>query len=350
MPAGPRATAGARPADARGPGGNLLEVRGLTTRFRSDEGSVWAVNDVSFSVAPGEAVGVVGESGSGKSVTFLSVIGLVPDPPGEVLAGEVMFEGEDLRKLSGERLRKVRGDGIGMIFQDPLTSLNPVFTIGDQMIAVIRSHRKVSKKAARDRAIEMLDLVQIPNARERIDAYPHHFSGGMRQRVMIALALSLEPRLLIADEPTTALDVTMQAQVLELIDGLRQDLDLAVVLITHDLGVVAGYTERVMVMYGGRIVEQGTCEQVFYDPQHAYTASLLKSMPRLDSPYDEELLTISGNPPDLARLPKGCAFEPRCFIGNGDVRCLEERPALEERDGGRLAACHYSERVGEARR
>jgi oligopeptide transport system ATP-binding protein len=326
-------------------GKNVLEVRNLRTRFRSDRGSVWAVNDVSFDVRAGETLGVVGESGSGKSVTFLSILGLVPQPPAEIVSGTAMFDGRDIRKLKGEALRRVRGDGIAMIFQDPLTSLNPVFTIGDQMSAAIRSHHKVSRKAARDRAVQMLELVQISNARERLDSYPFHFSGGMRQRVMIATTLALEPKLLIADEPTTALDVTMQAQVLEVMADVQRELGLSIVLITHDLGVVAGYSDRVMVMYAGRVVEIGTREDIFYRPRHAYTAALLGSMPRLDTPVHDELISIKGFPPDLASVQTGCAFEPRCPIGNGDTRCATERPALIALGEGRLAACHHSDRV-----
>lgn len=326
-------------------GENVLEVRNLRTRFRSDRGSVWAVNDVSFDVRAGETLGVVGESGSGKSVTFLSILGLVPQPPAEIVSGTAMFEGRDIRKLKGEALRRVRGDGIAMIFQDPLTSLNPVFTIGEQMSAAIRSHHKVSRKAARDRAVQMLELVQISNARERLDSYPFHFSGGMRQRVMIATTLALEPKLLIADEPTTALDVTMQAQVLEVMADVQRELGLSIVLITHDLGVVAGYSDRVMVMYAGRVVEIGTREDIFYRPRHAYTAALLRSMPRLDTPVHDELISIKGYPPDLASVQIGCAFEPRCPIGNADPRCSGEQPALVPVGEGRVAACHHSDRV-----
>jgi oligopeptide transport system ATP-binding protein len=326
-------------------GENVLEVRNLRTRFRSDRGSVWAVNDVSFDVRAGETLGVVGESGSGKSVTFLSILGLVPQPPAEIVSGTAMFEGRDIRKLKGEALRRVRGDGIAMIFQDPLTSLNPVFTIGDQMVAAIRSHHKVSRKAARDRAVQMLELVQISNARERLDNYPFHFSGGMRQRVMIATTLALEPKLLIADEPTTALDVTMQAQVLEVMADVQRELGLSIVLITHDLGVVAGYSDRVMVMYGGRVVEIGTREDIFYRPRHAYTAALLGSMPRLDTPVHDDLISIKGYPPDLASVQVGCAFEPRCPIGNGDALCSSEQPPLIQLGEGRIAACHHSDRV-----
>ncbi len=326
---------------------NVLEVRGLRTRFRSDRGSVWAVNDVSFDVRAGETLGVVGESGSGKSVTFLSVLGLIPQPPAEIVAGTAMFEGQDLRTLKGEALRRVRGNGIGMVFQDPLTSLNPVFTIGDQMVAGIRSHNRVSKKAARARAVEMLELVQISNARERLDSYPFAFSGGMRQRVMIAAALALEPKLLIADEPTTALDVTMQAQVLEVMADVQRELGLSIVLITHDLGVVAGYSDRVMVMYAGRVVEIGDREDIFYRPRHAYTAALLRSMPRLDTPVHDELVSIKGYPPDLASVQAGCAFEPRCPLGSGDERCRSELPLLVPVGEGRVAACHHHDRVQE---
>jgi peptide/nickel transport system ATP-binding protein len=315
----------------------LLEIRDLRVSFRTDDGVVQAVDGVSATLYEGETLGIVGESGSGKSVTMMSVMRLITDPNAQ-FEGEVIYKGTDLMALSQDEIRSIRGAGIGMIFQDPMTSLNPVYKIGWQIEEQIREHEKVGKRAARDRAIELLTSVGIPNARERIDAYPHQFSGGMRQRVMIAMAVSCNPDLLIADEPTTALDVTIQAQILNLIKKLREDFGTAVVLITHDMGVVADMADRIAVMYAGRIVEQGTQRELFYDPQHPYTWGLLGSIARLDRPRPRRLAAIPGLPPSLLRLPPGCAFGDRC--AHRFERCAE-RPELLDRVGnGHLDACH----------
>jgi peptide/nickel transport system ATP-binding protein len=289
----------------------LLEVRDLAVKFATDDGIVRAVDGVSYSVDPGRSLGIVGESGSGKSVSNLTVLGLTR-ARNATFSGEVLFEGRDLLKLSGEEMRRIRGEQIAMIFQDPLSSLHPFYRVGDQLVEAVRAHHKVSKSAARDRAVEMLQLVGIPEPRSRVDAYPHEFSGGMRQRAMIAMALINEPKLVIADEPTTALDVTVQAQILELIERLQSETGTAVILITHDLGVVAEVTDDIAVMYAGRVVERAPTRELFAAPQHPYTWGLLRSIPRLDSPRDEELVPIEGRPPSLINRPSGCAFHPRC--------------------------------------
>jgi len=315
----------------------LLEVRDLKVSFRTEDGTVKAVDGVSLEVAAGETLGIVGESGSGKSVTMMSVMRLINDPNMRV-EGEVIYKGRDLMKLTQEQIREIRGTGIAMIFQDPMTSLNPVYRVGWQISEQIRAHEKVSAKAAHDRAVELLRAVGIPHAQERVDDYPHQFSGGMRQRVMIAMAISCNPDLLIADEPTTALDVTIQAQILELIKKLRDDFGTAVVLITHDMGVVADITDRVAVMYAGRIVEQGGLRSVFYDAEHPYTWGLLGSIARLDRPRPPRLTAIKGMPPSLIHLPQGCAFGPRCPYR---FDLCTEVPSLEDRLGdGHLDACH----------
>jgi peptide/nickel transport system ATP-binding protein len=315
----------------------LLEVRDLKVSFRTEDGTVKAVDGVSLEVAEGETLGIVGESGSGKSVTMMSVMRLINDPNMRV-EGEVFYKGRDLMKLSQDQIREIRGSGIAMIFQDPMTSLNPVYRVGWQIAEQIRAHEKISAKAGRDRATELLRAVGIPHAQERVDDYPHQFSGGMRQRVMIAMSISCNPDLLIADEPTTALDVTIQAQILELIKKLRDDFGTAVVLITHDMGVVADIADRVAVMYAGRIVEQGSLRNVFYDAEHPYTWGLLGSIARLDRPRPPRLTAIKGTPPSLIHLPQGCAFGPRCPYRFD--RCAEV-PALEDRLGdGHLDACH----------
>jgi peptide/nickel transport system ATP-binding protein len=317
----------------------LLEIRDLKVSFRTDDGLVRAVDGVSATLYPGETLGIVGESGSGKSVTMMSVMRLITDPNAQ-FEGEVIYKGTNLMGLTQDQIRSIRGAGIGMIFQDPMTSLNPVYKIGWQIEEQIREHDKVSRQAARDRVIQLLTAVGIPNARERIDAYPHQFSGGMRQRVMIAMAISCNPDVLIADEPTTALDVTIQAQILSLIKQLREDHGTAVVLITHDMGVVAEMADRIAVMYAGRIVEQGTHRELFYDPLHPYTWGLLGSIARLDRPRPRRLTAIPGLPPSLMRLPPGCAFADRCAHRFG--KC-EERPELLDRAGsGHLDACHLS--------
>ena len=317
----------------------LLQVEGLRTVFRGARGPVAAVNGVSFDIEAGETVGVVGESGSGKSVTALSLMRLIPDPPGRIVGGAVRFKGRDVLALNGRDLRRLRGKDIAMIFQDPMTSLNPMVRVERQMTEGIRLHLGVGKRAARDRAVEMLRLVGIPAAERRIRDYPHQFSGGMRQRVVIAIALSCNPSLLLADEPTTALDVTIQAQILELMRGLTRELDTAVMLITHDLGVVAGMCERILVMYGGAIVEEASRRDTFYHPRHPYTIGLLRSVPRLDRPRAERLEQIEGLPPDLSRLPLGCAFHTRCPFAT--ERCRQETPLLREVGPGHRVACHY---------
>jgi peptide/nickel transport system ATP-binding protein len=289
----------------------LLVVKDLAVHFDTEDGVVQAVDGISYSVDRGQALGIVGESGSGKSVSSMTVMGLTRAGNAKI-SGSITFDGKDLVNASAAEMRAVRGGEIAMIFQDPLSSLHPFYKIGDQLIEAHRAHNDVSKAQARDRAVEMLGLVGIPDPRRRIDGYPHEFSGGMRQRVMIAMALINDPKLLIADEPTTALDVTVQAQILELIQKLQSELDTAVVLITHDLGVVAEVTEEIAVMYAGRIVEYGHVDTIFATPEHPYTWGLLKSIPRLDTPRDEELVPIYGRPPSLINKPSGCSFHPRC--------------------------------------
>ncbi len=308
----------------------LLEVKELSVSFTTDDGVVQAVDGVSFSLGSGEILAVVGESGSGKSVTAQTLIGLTRGS-NTAIAGSVEFDGRDITALDSAAMRSVRGKHIAMIFQDPMTSLNPVYRVGDQIIEMIRAHRDISKAQARERAVELLRSVGIPHPERRVGDYPHEFSGGMRQRVMIAMALALEPELLIADEPTTALDVTVQAQILRLVEKLNADRGLAVVLITHDLGVVAEVADRVVVMYAGQIVEDGTLDEIFYDPQHPYTWGLLGSMTRLDQPRTARLTQISGQPPSLLDPPTGCRFAPRC--PHVFEKCAEP-PPLEARNGG----------------
>jgi peptide/nickel transport system ATP-binding protein len=289
----------------------LLEVNDLRVAFRTDDGIVHAVDGVSYEVDAGHSLGIVGESGSGKSVSNLSIMGLTRARHATI-SGSITFDGRELVTAPGEELRRVRGDDIAMIFQDPLSSLHPFFKVGDQLVEAVLAHRDVSRGQALDRALEMLDLVGIPDARRRIDSYPHEFSGGMRQRVMIAMALVNEPKVLIADEPTTALDVTVQAQILELMARLQREREMAIVIITHDLGIVAELTDEVAVMYAGRIVERGPTAQIFAAPEHPYTWGLLQSIPRLDRPRETELVTIPGRPPSLINRPSGCHFHPRC--------------------------------------
>ena len=317
----------------------LLDIRDLKVTFRTDDGLVRAVDGVSLTLGEGETLGIVGESGSGKSVTMMSVMRLITDPNAK-FEGEVLYKGTNLMALPQDRIRSIRGSGISMIFQDPMTSLNPVYKVGWQIEEQIREHEKISKRAARQRAIDLLTAVGIPNASERVDAYPHEFSGGMRQRVMIAMAVSCNPDVLIADEPTTALDVTIQAQILNLIKKLKDDFGTAVVLITPDMGVVADMADRIAVMYAGRIVEQGTQRELFYDPQHPYTWGLLGSIARLDRPRPRRLAAIPGLPPSLMNLPAGCSFAERCAYRFG--RCGEERPDLLDRGSGHLDACFLS--------
>ena len=304
----------------------LLSVRELRVEFASSSGRVHAVNGVSFDLAPHETIGIVGESGCGKSVTSLAILGLLPKPAGHIAGGSVLFEGADLIDMPADELRELRGSRISMIFQDPMTSLNPVLTIREQLTEVILAHEKVGRAAADQRAEELLELVSIPNAKQRLRGYPHQLSGGMRQRVMIAMALALRPKLIIADEPTTALDVTIQAQILELLRHVATETGAAVMLITHDLGVVAGMTQRIQVMYAGRIVETATTRELFAHPRHPYTVGLLRSIPRLDDSTGRALIPIDGLPPDLTRLPAGCPFAPRCAWAI--ERCLEEDPPL----------------------
>lgn len=315
----------------------LLDVRDLDTRFYTQDGVVHAVNGVSFQVDPGETLGIVGESGCGKSVSVLSVMRLIPNPPGVIEGGEVIFDGEDLLNVSDEKIRAVRGNRIAMIFQDPMTSLNPVLTISRQVGEALQLHLGMSKEEARDRTVELLEMVGIPGAASRIDDYPHQFSGGMRQRVMIAMGLSCNPQLLIADEPTTALDVTIQAQIIDLVKRLQDDLGMAIIWITHDLGIVAGLVDRLAVMYSGHIVESANVNDVYGDPQHPYTLGLLRSIPRLNAELKERLSPIEGLPPDLLNLPKGCPFEPRCSYRI--ERCREEPPKLREVEDGHRIAC-----------
>ncbi|WP_199231273.1 ABC transporter ATP-binding protein [Falsiroseomonas bella] len=314
-----------------------FELRGLTAAVPGEKGAVRLVEEVSLHVRAGETLAVVGESGSGKTVTFTSALGLLPKP-GRVIAGEALLEGEDLLKLSPEALRRRRGARIGMVFQDPLTGLNPVFRVGEQIAEVLRAHLPISRREARERAVALLARVQIPDPARRVDDYPHQFSGGMRQRVLIAMAIALGPRVLIADEPTTALDVTVQAQVLDLLGDLRDAEGMAMVLITHDLGVVARQADRVAVMYAGRVVETGTVAEVFAAPRHPYTISLFRSIPDVEAPAGTTLAPIAGSPPDPARRPVGCAFAPRCFAVSDAAGCRSARPLLI--GAGHEAACH----------
>jgi oligopeptide transport system ATP-binding protein len=316
-----------------------LEVSGLTVRFASQGRIVHAVEDVSFTVGRGETLGIVGESGSGKSVTALALMRLVPQPPGRIVAGSVRFEGRDILAMDDAQLRALRGREIAMIFQDPMTSLNPVLTVGRQITEVLETHLAMEPREARLRAVELLTLVGIPSAERRLDDYPHRFSGGMRQRVMIAMAVACRPKLLIADEPTTALDVTIQAQILDIIANLQREMGMSVIMITHDLGVVAGMADRVCVMYGGRIVEQGTTAEVFADPRMPYTAGLLGSIPRLDRPDERRLVPIRGAPPGELGASNACRFRPRC--DHAQARCAQSAPRLRDFGSGHLAACHF---------
>ncbi len=317
---------------------SLLEINGLRTEFRTGAGIVRAVDGVSYDVAAGETVAVVGESGSGKSVTALSILRLIPDPPGKIVGGSVMFAGRDLLTLTEPQMREIRGGEIGMVFQEPMTSLNPVLTIGRQITETLEQHRGMDHAAASKRAEALLTQVGIAEAARRLKQYPHQLSGGMRQRVMIAIALACGPKLIIADEPTTALDVTIQAQILELMKGLSRDHGIALIIITHNLGVVARYADRVNVMYAGRIVESGPAIEVYHDPRHPYTVALLRSVPRLDRPREARLEPVDGQPPDLTRLDAGCAFRPRCRMAIAE--CALSRPALTPAGKeGHFAAC-----------
>jgi oligopeptide transport system ATP-binding protein len=322
----------------------LLEVSGLSVQFASQGQTVRAVDDVSFTLGRGETLGIVGESGSGKSVTALALMRLVPTPPGRIAAGVIRFDGRDVLAMDPAALRRLRGREIAMIFQDPMTSLNPVLTVGRQLTEVLEEHLGIAPDAARSRAAELLAMVGIPAPEQRLSDYPHRLSGGMRQRVMIAMAMACQPRLLIADEPTTALDVTIQAQILELIRSLQREHGMAVIMITHDLGVVAGMADRVAVMYGGRIVEQGPTEEVFADPRMPYTMGLLASIPRLDDAGTRRLSAIRGSPPVPLGEGAFCRFAPRCDLVTETCRTL--RPELRRIAGGtREAACHYDVRL-----
>ncbi len=327
-------------------GKTILEVDDLRTEFHTEEGIVHAVNGITYNLHEGETLGIVGESGCGKSVSVLSIMRLLASPPAKIY-GSVRFRGTDLLQLPESEMRKIRGAQIAMVFQDPLTSLNPVLTIGYQMIEPLQLHLGMSKAEARDRAVELLEMVGIPEARSRLDDYPHQFSGGMRQRVMIAMALACNPSLLIADEPTTALDVTIQAQIVDLMKQLRDEIGMTLIWITHDLGVVAGLADRVIVMYAGFIVEDAPVDDLYEDPRHPYTKALLKSLPRMDGSPGEKLETIEGLPPDLISLPRGCPFASRCKYAK--PICYEQRPPLEEIAPGRRLACWVDVDTGELR-
>ena len=324
----------------RSAGAPVLDVRGLETIFHVRGGAVHAVNDVSFSIREGELLGVVGESGSGKSVTMMSLMGLLPSPPAEVTQGEVLYQGRDVLKMAEKERRKLRGGEIGFVFQDPMTSLNPVFTVGYQLIEPLREHLGLTKKQARDRAAELLAMVGIPSPAARLNDYPHQFSGGMRQRVMIAIALACDPKVLIADEPTTALDVTIQAQILDLIQKLREELGMGVIWITHDLGVVAGIADRVMVMYGGQVAEHAPVRDLFDNPKHPYTRALMQTIPDISGERPDRLLSIAGQPPVLRARPSACPFAPRC--GHVSDKCLSANPPIEDTGDGHDVACWWS--------
>ena len=315
----------------------LLNVQGLETQFKTPDGLIHAVNGVSFSLKDRETVGLVGESGSGKSVTMLSVMRLVPTPPGKIVAGTALFHGHDLLKMSDEEIRRVRGAQISIVFQDPMTSFNPVLTIGRQITEALETHLGMTTAQSRKRAIELLDLVGIPGASQRLNDYPHHFSGGMRQRAMIAMALSCRPQVLIADEPTTALDVTIQAQIVELVKHLRDEFGMAIIWITHDLGIIAGLAQRVLVMYGGYFIEEAPVKELYANPRHPYTIGLLASLPRLDRDQRKALVAIEGVPPMLFEKPAYCPFVPRCKYAI--PRCYKENPPLEEVKPQHWVAC-----------
>jgi oligopeptide/dipeptide ABC transporter ATP-binding protein len=324
----------------------ILAIRDLVVEFKTDDGIVHAVDGVTYDVFPGETLGIVGESGSGKSVSTLSILGLIPQPPGRIVRGTALFKGIDLLQMKKKELRRFRGNEVAMVFQDPMTSLNPVLSVGFQLGEAIKTHYPDEKdEVVRQRVIELLRLVGVPNPDTRHDQYPHEFSGGMRQRAMIAMSIANSPSLLIADEPTTALDVTIQAQVLEVLKRVQAETNAATILITHDLGIVAELCDRVLVMYAGRIVEAGDVHTIFRAPRHPYTIGLLDSLPKLTE--DEEWLRpIPGSPPSLINLPTGCPFHPRCFLSQGRARCRDDVPALRRADGqGHTAACHFSDEL-----
>ena len=321
----------------------LLEIEGLKTQFFTSAGTVKAVDGVSYTVEQGETVAVVGESGCGKSVTALSILRLIPWPPGRIIDGHIRFDNKDLLSLDEERMREIRGRDIGMIFQEPMTSLNPVLSIGLQLTETLVTHLDITKEVAQRRAVELLEMVGISEPNRRLKQYPHHLSGGMRQRVMIAIALSCEPKLIIADEPTTALDVTIQAQILELMKDLTRKLNVAMIIITHNLGVVARYADRVNVMYAGKIIESGSANDIYHDPKHPYTLALLKSIPRMDQARQAKLDPVEGQPPDLTKLDDGCAFRPRCRYAID--RCNADFPLLEQVGEGHFSACWEKDKL-----
>lgn len=325
----------------------LLEIQDLETQFKTPDGIVHAVNGVSFKLAEGETLAVVGESGCGKSVTMLSALRLIPQPPGKITAGKAIYQGKDLLKISDDEIRKVRGGQIAMVFQDPMTSLNPVMTVGKQLSEPLMLHLGMNKQQAEDRSVELLEMVGISEARSHLKDYPHQFSGGMRQRVMIAMALSCNPQILIADEPTTALDVTIQAQIVELVKRLREELGMSIIWITHDLGIVAGLAHRVLVMYGGFIIEAAEVKELFANPSHPYTLGLIGSLPRVDGSTKEKLFSIEGMPPVLYSKPNACPFAPRCkYVID---RCWNENPALTEISEGHKLACFVDVKTGRAK-
>jgi oligopeptide/dipeptide ABC transporter ATP-binding protein len=326
----------------------LLSVEDLITEFRSGEGVVRAVDQVSYQIWPGETLAVVGESGSGKSVTAMSILGLIPRPPGRIAGGRIMFEGQDLLTLKPGEMRAIRGKAISMIFQDPMTSLNPVLTVGFQIAEAMLAHGDMLRAEAEERAVALLKTVGVPNAAERYHQFPHQYSGGMRQRSLIAMAIANRPRLIIADEPTTALDVTIQAQVFEALKLAQAETQAAMILITHDMGLVAELADRVVVMYGGRVVETADVRTLFHAPRHPYTIGLLASLPRLHE-RAERLTPIPGSPPSLVNRPSGCAFHPRCAHSNGRLPCRAEVPATREVGVGHWSACHYAEELGQRR-
>ncbi len=325
----------------------LLDVQGLETQFKTPDGVVHAVNGVSFGIKEGETLAVVGESGCGKSVTMLSVLRLIPSPPGKVIAGKALYQGKDLLSITDEEIRHIRGAQIAMVFQDPMTSLNPVMTIGKQLTEPLQLHLGMNNQQATDRAVELLEMVGISEARQHLKDYPHQFSGGMRQRVMIAMALSCNPQILIADEPTTALDVTIQAQIVELVKRLRNELGMTIIWITHDLGIVAGLAQRVLVMYGGYIIEESEVKELFANPTHPYTLGLIGSLPRVDDDARERLYSIEGMPPVLYQKPEACPFAPRCKYVQD--RCWKENPVLERIGPEHKVACFVDVKTGRAR-
>ncbi len=324
----------------------LLEVRDLKTYFFTFGGVVKAVDGVSYDLEEGETLGLVGESGCGKSVSALSIMRLIPDPPGKIIEGEIIFNGEDLLKMSPAQMRRIRGHQISMVFQEPMTSLNPVLSVERQLTETLQLHLGMSRSDAGREAVRRLDQVGIPDPERRVKQFPHQFSGGMRQRVMIAMALSCNPRLIIADEPTTALDVTIQAQILELMKGLSREYGVALIVITHNLGVVARYADRVNIMYAGKIIERGNAQEIYRDPRHPYTLGLLNSVPRLDLPRTEKLDPIEGQPPDLVNIPLGCSFRERCRYAID--QCAEDTPPLEHIADGHSSACYVSKQLAPA--